>query len=129
MIIAKAILHVIGNDIQLSAGALQTCAGHDAGSEAAIYAMRAIFEDNNTHTALLVDATNAFNFVNHQAVLHNISVLYSSFSTILKNTYGAPIQLFITSEGKLTPIEGTTQGDLLAMVMYRMAQNFDGGKF
>ena len=32
-IIAKAILHVIGNVIQLSAGALQTCAGHDAGSE------------------------------------------------------------------------------------------------
>ena len=35
-IIAKAILHVIGNDIQLAAGALQTCAGHDAGSEASI---------------------------------------------------------------------------------------------
>ena len=52
---------MIGNDIQLSAGALQTCAGHDAGSEAAIHAMRAIFEDNNTHAALLVDATNAFN--------------------------------------------------------------------
>ena len=51
-IITKA---VIGNDIQLSAGALQTCAGHDAGSEAAILAMRAIFEDTNTHTALLVD--------------------------------------------------------------------------
>ena len=46
-IIAKAILHVIGNDIQLLAGALQTCTGHDAGSEAAIYAaMRAIFEDS-----------------------------------------------------------------------------------
>ena len=36
-IIAKAILHVIGNDIQLSAGALQTCAGHDAGCEATIH--------------------------------------------------------------------------------------------
>ena len=51
---------MIGNDIQLLAGALQTCTGHDAGSEAAIHAMRAIFEDNNTHAALLVDATNAF---------------------------------------------------------------------
>ena len=44
-IIAKAILHVIGNDIQLSARAVQTCAGHDAGSEAIIHAMRVIFED------------------------------------------------------------------------------------
>ena len=47
----------------MSAGALQTCADHDAGSEAAIHVMRAIFEDN-THAALIVDATNAFNLIN-----------------------------------------------------------------
>ena len=69
----KAIIHVIGNDIHLSAGALQMCAGHDAGFEVAIHALRAIFEDNNTH------ATNTFNLVNHQAALHNISVLCQSF--------------------------------------------------
>ena len=63
--------------------------------------MRVIFEDNDTHAALLVDATNAFNLVNRQAALHNISVLCTSFSTILKNTYGAPIRLFITGEGEL----------------------------
>ena len=40
----------------MSDGALQTCASHDAGSEAAINAMRSIFEDNNTHAALLVNA-------------------------------------------------------------------------
>ena len=78
---------MIGNDIRLSAGALQTCAGHDAGSEAVIHVMRANFEGNNTHTALLVDATNAFNLVNHQAAPHNISVLCPSFSTILKDYY------------------------------------------
>ena len=58
---------MIGNDIQLSAGALQTCTGHDAASEAAIHSMRAIFEDNNTHAALLVDTTNAFNLVTHHS--------------------------------------------------------------
>ena len=52
-------------------------------------------------TQLLVDATNAFDLVNCQAALDNISVLCPSFSTILKNTYGAPIQLFITGEGEL----------------------------
>ena len=83
----------------MAAGALQTCAGHDAGSEAAIHAMRAIFENNNTHAALLVDVTNAFNLVNRQAALHNIYILCPSFSTILKNTYGAPIGHFITGEG------------------------------
>ena len=74
---------MIRNDIiQMSAGALQTCAGHEAGSEAAIHAMRAIFEDNSTYAALLVDATNAFNLINRQAALHNISVLCPSFSTV-----------------------------------------------
>ena len=53
--------------IQLPSGALQNCAGHDAGSEAAIHAMKSIFDDNNTQAALLVDATNAFNLVNHHA--------------------------------------------------------------
>ena len=57
---------------------------------------------------VLVDATNAFNLVNHQAALHNISVLCPSFSTILKNTYGALIRLFITGKGKLASTEGTT---------------------
>ena len=120
-IIAKAILHVIGDDIQLAAGALQTCAGHDAGSEAAIHAMKSIFDDDDTQAALLVDAANAFNLVNRQAALHNISVLCPSFSTILKNTYGAPIRLFITGEGELSSTEGTTQGDPLAMAMYAIA--------
>ena len=61
---------MIGNDIQLSAGALQTCVDHDADSEAAIHAMRAIFENNNTRAALFVDAINAFNLVNCQATLY-----------------------------------------------------------
>ena len=92
-IIAKAILHVIGNDIQLSAGALQTCTGHDSFSEAAIHAMRAIFEDNNTHAALLVDATNAFNLVNHLAALHiaqhhcTVSILFYHLKEHLWRTH------------------------------------------
>ena len=112
---------MIRNDIQMSAGALQTCAGHDTGSEGIIHAMRAIFEDSNTHAALLVDATNAFNLVNHQAALHNVSVLCPSFSSILRNTYGAPIRLFVTSEGELASTEGTTQGDPVAIAMYALA--------
>ena len=70
---------MIGNDIHLSAGALQMCAGHDAGFEVAIHALRAIFEDNNTHATLFVNVTNTFNLVNRQAALHNISVLCQSF--------------------------------------------------
>ena len=88
----------------MSAGALQTSTGHDTGSEAAIYAMRAIFEDSNTHAALHVDGTNAFNLVNRQAALHNISVLCTSFSTILRNTYGAPIRFLSLMKVSLSPL-------------------------
>ena len=120
-IIAKAILCVIRTDIQLAAGALQTCAGHDAGAEAAIHAMRDIFARGDTDAVLLVDASNAFNRVNRQSALHNISILCPSFATILKNTYGVPIRLFITGEGEIASTEGTTQGDPLAMAMYALA--------
>ena len=74
-IIAKSILYAIGDDIALAAGPLQTCAGQSAGSEAAVHAMRAMFDDSDCEAALLVDATNAFNCVNRQAALHNISIL------------------------------------------------------
>ena len=53
-------------------------------SEAAIHAMRAIFEDDNIHAALLVDSAIAFNLVNHQAALHNISGQWDSVYPDLK---------------------------------------------
>ena len=75
-IIDKAILAVIKYDILEAAGALQLCAGHEAGSEATIHAMRSVFQDEQCEAVLLVDATNAFNSLNHQAALHNIPHLW-----------------------------------------------------
>ena len=60
-IIAKAILKVVGDDVKLAAGTLQTCAGHESGCEAAIHAMKEIESMDETEAMLLVDATNAFN--------------------------------------------------------------------
>ena len=59
----------------LHAGPLQTCAGHAAGSEAAIHAMRDMFYTANCDAALLVDASNAFNAINRKAALHNIIII------------------------------------------------------
>jgi len=113
--------YVIRTGIQLAASALQTCDGHDAEAEAAIHAMRNIFAGSNTDAVLLVDAS-CFNQVNHQCALHNISMLCPSFATILKNTYGVPIRLFMTfGEGEIASTEGTTQGDSLAMALYALA--------
>ena len=69
-IIAKAILRTIGKDIEEAAGPLQACAGQDGGCEAAVHAMRVIFQDADTEGCLLVDASNAS--LNHRAALHNV---------------------------------------------------------
>ena len=71
-IILKAVLRLVDMDIRDACGALQVCAGCEGGCEAAVHAMRQLFQDSRLHAALLVDASNAFNSVNRQAALHNI---------------------------------------------------------
>jgi len=58
---SKAILYILSSDVQLAAGPLQVCAGHEAGSEAAVHAISIIFKDDHTENVLSVDTTNAFN--------------------------------------------------------------------
>ena len=116
-IISKAILSVIKLDVLEAAGTLQLCAGQEAGSEAAVHAMRHIFEDAESEAVLLVDASNAFNSMNRNAALHNIHYLCPPLAVILTNTYREDVQLFIDGE-TLHSCEGTTQGDPLAMAMY-----------
>lgn len=52
-----------------SVGSIQVCAGHEAGCESIVHAMRSIFEDESADAVLLVGATNAFNSVNRQTFL------------------------------------------------------------
>ena len=93
-------------------------AGHKKGSEAAIHAMRELFEHDNSDAVLLIDASNAFNSLNRAAALHNIRVLCPSIATYAINTYREPVRLFIVGGQKLRSSEGTTQGDPLAMSLY-----------
>ena len=44
-IIAKSILYITGEDLQLAAGSSQLCIGQESGSEAAVRAMHKIFMD------------------------------------------------------------------------------------
>ena len=65
---------VMREDVKLAAGNMQVCVGHQAGGKATIHAMKEIFKDKEMDAAKLVDATNAFNFFNLEAILHNIAV-------------------------------------------------------
>ena len=119
-IIGKAIVTTITEDIQEAAGPLQVCAGHISGCEAAVHAMRQVYESQQTEAVILVDASNAFNALNRNAALRNIQHLCPSLSKILINTYRDDTQLFIDGS-TLYSQEGTTQGDPLAMAMYAVA--------
>ena len=68
----------------------------------------------------MVDASNAFNSLNHIVALHNIRQLCPSFAPILINTYRSAAALYIVGDTLLSE-EGTTQGDPLAMPMYALA--------
>ena len=83
--------------------------------------MRQTFADEETEGALLVDATNAFNSINRQAALHNISVICPPLAQVLFNTYQAPVRCVIQGSGEVSSSEGTTQGDPLATAMYALA--------
>ena len=96
------------------------CGGQICGIEAAVHAARQAFDSEKCKAALLVDATNAFNSLNHQTDLQNIRRLCPPIATILVNTYRAPTELFVDNDVILSR-EGTTQGDPLAMAMYGLA--------
>ena len=104
-----------------AAGPLQTCAGHGAGAEAAIHAMREIFEKESTDAVLLIDATNAFNSMNRAVSLHNVRITCPYNATYLINTYRCPARLFIAGGGEIQSEEGTTQGNPLAMPWYSLS--------
>ena len=118
--LAKAVIWVVRSDIQAAAGCLQLCAGHESGAEAAIHAMSGFFKEEECHGILLVDATNAFNALNRHVMLWNIQVLCPSVSVIVINFYRQPASLYVHGE-IIQSLEGTTQGDPLAMPVYAIA--------
>lgn len=114
--IARAVLAGIKDDVLDSAGCPQLCVGQMAGVESAVHAIRQKFNSPETEAVLLVDASNAFNSLNHDAALNNIQFECPFLSTILINTYREASGLLIDGDVVLS-MEGTTQGDPLAMAM------------
>ena len=86
-IIGKYVTRVAKQGVINASGAMQVCAGQKSGGEAAVYAMRNIFESDETDAASLVDASNAFNSLNRAAALNNIRVLCPLIATFVTNTY------------------------------------------
>ena len=80
-VISKSVMKVVKPDVMSASGSLQLCAGQPSGSEAAIHAMRNIFDEDDTEAILLIDASNAFNSLNRAAALNNIRILRPMVAT------------------------------------------------
>ena len=122
-LMGKCVAEVVGNDVQLAGGALQTCTGIEAGIEAAVHAMTRIFEDEKTEGVLLIDALNAFNLLCRNNSLEYVKHRCPTMYRFLHNTYQSPSRLHL-GDGSPTPLlsqEGVTQGDPLAMAMYAVS--------
>ena len=80
-----------------------------------IYSM---YNDENNEAVLLVDASNAFNSLNHEIFLHNISYICPAISVFVKNCYSYPSRLFIIGGKELKSNGVTRQADPLSMAIY-----------
>ena len=72
-----------------------------------VHAVRTAFDFEENEAALLADANNAFNSLNHLVALQNIRRLCPPIATVLVNTYRAPTELFVDCD-TLFSQEGTT---------------------
>ena len=122
-IIGKIVMKVLKIDVTDSAGALQLCAGQTAGCESAVHGMVDIWNEITTEGVLQVDASNAFNSINRNLLIHNIEVICPEFATYVFNTYHHPARLFILGGKEIYSNEGTTQGDPIAMGVYALGLN------
>ncbi len=120
-IIGKSVMTVLQKDIMHAAGVTQVCAGHPAGCEAAIHALRNVFTALDTEAVLLVDADNAFNRLNRAVALQNVRHTCPPLATIAINFYRTSSHLFVTGGMELSSEEGTTQGCPLSMALYAVS--------
>eukprot|EP00117_Sycon_ciliatum_P030771 scpid90068/ scgid24195/ len=120
-LIGRAVMSVIKPDVLRAVAPLQLCVGVPSACEAAVHAMRKIFNRDDTEAILFVDATNAFNSLNRTAALHNIPRICPALGKIFQNTYSDKTRLFVAGGGEVLSQEGTCQGDPLAMAYYAVA--------
>ena len=67
-----------------------------------------------------MDAENAFNSINRNLMIHNISVVCPAISTYVSNCYQSAARLFVIGGKEILPKEGTTQGDPTSIGTYAL---------
>ena len=94
------------------------CYGRRGRGELLTPAVHTIFEADDIDVVLLIDASNAFSVLNRATTLHNIWVFCP---VIAVYAYRKLACLFVTGGIEILSAKGTTQGDLLTMVLYALS--------
>ena len=68
-----------------------------------------------------MDTSNAFNSINRNVFLHNVTIICPAITIYVKNCYSLHSRLFIIGGNEIRSCEGTTQGDPIAMAVYDIA--------
>ena len=110
-IIRTCVMLTLKADIEESLNGLQTCAGQKGGIEAAIHAMKEIYSEDKCEGLLMVDASNAFNSLNHNVAMKSIQFVCPNLSQYIEITQDEVAQLYIAGgNGEfLHSLECTTQ--------------------
>ena len=119
-IMGRTAMMVLKKDVIHSAGALQVCAGQQAGVESAIHSMVDLFESDTTSAIIQIDATNAFNSLNRKVFLHNIKIICPELANFVYNCDTSSSRLFVRGGKEISSEERTTQGDPIAMGLYAL---------
>ena len=90
-IAGKTVCTLTRCDLEDIYGTSQLCGGVCSGIKGAIHTVCDLFNEHQEEGwgVLLIDASNAFNNINRQAVLWNFRVLWPTCSLFLFNTYRA----------------------------------------
>ena len=124
-VMAKAVMIVVGRDVQQVCGSDQLCSCLESGIiEAAIHALGDLFNEHkgNGWGVLLIDASNAFNSLNRKAALWNARHLWPYGCRFIFNCYKAWSTLVVNGSSTfLYSKEGVTQGDPLSLAFYAIS--------
>ena len=121
---AKSVIEDSGAEVVEACGCKQLCAGLKAGIEGAVHTASSFWEEHcgDDQTGfLLIDASNAFNEMNRIRMLYEIRYRWPSGAQFVFNCYRHWSKLLLRSPSgclHLYSMEGVTQGDPTAMLMY-----------
>ena len=86
-IAGKVVMKIFKKYVMHAAVSLQVCTGQETGAEAAIRTMYDVYNDEHSEAVLLVDVENAFNSINRNVMIHNISVACPAISAYVSDCF------------------------------------------